>query len=270
MATTAESDILIRRSTLSVRCSMFKLLHLKSRPSFHNSLKIHTQVRSSEIRVYLGDFLESGSIKLHIVNQLINNVKGFLDKEEGKYLYEITKKAAKLGPCLEIGSYCGKSTIYIGTACKEENGILFSIDHHRGSEEQQPGEEYFDPELYDSNSCRMDTFNTFRVTIEGAGLEDTVVPMVCRSDVAARLWATPLSMVFIDGGHSHEAVHTDYNSWAKHIMSEGYLAIHDIFKDPDKGGQAPYHVYKLAIATGLFQELPMIKTLGVLKRMDDR
>jgi len=198
--------------------------------------------------------------------KLLNGVKGFLDAREGRGLYEIALEASRLGPCLEIGSYCGKSTIYLGTACKENNGILFSIDHHRGSEEQQPGEEYFDTELFDPESGSVDTFKEFRKTIEMAGLDDTVVPMVCRSDVAARLWATPLSLVFIDGGHSYEAAYTDYNAWAGHIMPDGYLLIHDIFKDPEKGGQAPYHVYKLAVASGLFRELSMIKTLGVLKR----
>ncbi|MBW2219652.1 MAG: class I SAM-dependent methyltransferase [Deltaproteobacteria bacterium] len=198
--------------------------------------------------------------------KLLNGVKGFLDAREGRGVYEIGLGASSIGPCLEIGSYCGKSTIYLGTACKENNGILFSIDHHRGSEEQQPGEEYFDTDLFDHESGRVDTLKEFRKTIEKAGLDDTVVPMVCRSDVAARTWATPLSLVFIDGGHSYEAVYTDYSAWAGHIMPDGYLLIHDIFKDPEKGGQAPYHVYKLAVASGLFKELPMIKTLGVLKR----
>jgi predicted O-methyltransferase YrrM len=198
--------------------------------------------------------------------KLLNDVKGFLDVREGKTLHEIALEAGKRGPCLEIGSYCGKSTIYIGTACRENNGILFSIDHHRGSEEQQPGEEYFDPELFDNEARRVDTFKKFRNTVEMAGLEDTVVPMVCRSEVAARLWTTPLSLVFIDGGHSYEAAYTDYNSWAGHIIPNGYLLIHDIFKDPEKGGQAPYHIYKMAVASGLFRELPMMQTLGVLRR----
>jgi predicted O-methyltransferase YrrM len=198
--------------------------------------------------------------------QLVNGVKGFLDAQEGRGLYKIALEASRIGPCLEIGSYCGKSTIYLGTACRENNGILFSIDHHRGSEEQQPGEEYFDTDLFDHELGRVDTLKEFRKTIEKASLDDTVVPMVCRSDVAAHTWATPLSLVFIDGGHSFEAVYTDYIAWAGHIMHDGYLLIHDIFKDPEKGGQAPYHVYKLAVASGLFKELPMIKTLGVLKR----
>jgi hypothetical protein len=199
--------------------------------------------------------------------KLLNTVKGFLDPQEGNALYEIAIEASRRGPCLEIGSYCGKSTIYLGSACRKNNSVLFSIDHHRGSEEQQPGEEYFDPELYDPNARRVDTFKEFRNTIEKAGLEDTVVPMVCTSELAARLWSTSLSLVFIDGGHSYGAAYTDYNAWAGHIMPNGYLLIHDIFKDTQKGGQAPYHVYKLAVASGLFKEVSMIKTLGVLKRM---
>jgi predicted O-methyltransferase YrrM len=203
---------------------------------------------------------------MNIDSNLIEKVKGFLDPDEGAALYEIAKEASMLGPCLEIGSYCGKSTVYLGNACKEQNSTLFSIDHHSGSEEQQPGEEYFDPDLYNEATGRIDTFNEFRKTIEAAGLEDTVVPMVCRSDIAARKWATPLSLVFIDGGHSFEAASTDYNLWASHIVQDGYLLIHDIFKDPKEGGQSPYNVYQLAVASDFFQELPMIKTLGVLKR----
>jgi len=203
---------------------------------------------------------------MNIDSNLIEKVKGFLDPEEGMALYEIAKEAGGFGPCLEIGSYCGKSTMYLGSACKEKNSILFSIDHHSGSEEQQPGEEYFDPDLYNDTAGRVDTFNEFRKTIKTAGLEDTVVPIVCRSDIAAQMWATPLSLVFIDGGHSFEAACTDYNSWGSHIMPDGYLLIHDIFKDPKDGGQAPYHVYQFAVASGFFHELPMIKSLGVLKR----
>ena len=198
---------------------------------------------------------------------LLDNVKGFLDPEEGARLYETALLAANLGPCLEIGSYCGKSSIYIGTACREAGSVLFSIDHHRGSEEQQPGEEYFDPDLLDQAAGRVDTFPHFRRTLDMASLEDAVIPMVCRSRLAAKAWATPLGLVFIDGGHSFEAALTDYTCWAGHLRLGGYLVIHDIFKDPSEGGQAPYDIYKLALASGLFEELPMTKTLGVLRRI---
>ncbi|GBC63038.1 class I SAM-dependent methyltransferase [Desulfonema ishimotonii] len=203
---------------------------------------------------------------IHVDLKLLENVKGFLDEAEGRRLYATALDAGRRGPCLEIGSYCGKSAIWLGSACRENRQILFSIDHHRGSEEQQPGEEYFDPELFDPVACKPDTFRAFRQTIEKAGLEETVVPIVSPSPVVARSWATPLSLVFIDGGHAFATTYTDYNSWAGHIMPGGYLLIHDIFKDPEAGGQAPWHIYKLALASGLFAELPMTGTLGVLRR----
>jgi len=198
--------------------------------------------------------------------KLARSIKGFIDTTEGRRLYEIALAASRHGPCLEIGGFCGKSTVYLGTACKERQQILFSIDHHQGSEEHQPGQSYFDPELYDPQLGCIDTFKKFRCTLHLAKLEETVVPIISRSDIAARYWKTPLSLVFIDGGHSHEAVLTDYRVWSPHIIPDGYLLIHDIFKDPVQGGQAPYEVYKMAIESGLFHSLPMIGTLGVLQR----
>ncbi len=202
-----------------------------------------------------------------INHKLLARVKGFLDPEEGQRLYEVALEASKCAPCLEIGSYCGKSTVYLGTACKANGSVLFSIDHHRGSEEQQPGEEYFDPELLDPETGKIDTFKFFRKTLELAELENTVVPIVCQSGLAGRFWSTPISLVFIDGGHSYQDAFTDYNAWSRHIIPGGFLLIHDIFKDPKEGGQAPYQVYKLALGSGLFKELEMTKTLGVLKRI---
>ncbi|WP_319408020.1 class I SAM-dependent methyltransferase [uncultured Desulfosarcina sp.] len=200
---------------------------------------------------------------------LIDSIKGFLDPEEGRGLFDIALEASRLGPCLEIGSYCGKSAVYLGSACRENGTILFSIDHHRGSEEQQPGEEYFDPALFDFKTFSMDTLPLFRRTLALAGLEETVVPIVSRSDIAARGWAAPLSLVFIDGGHAFDTARTDYDCWAGHILPGGYLLIHDIFENPEEGGQAPWEVYQLAVASGRFEELPRIRTLGVLKRNSD-
>lgn len=197
---------------------------------------------------------------------IVEQVRGFLDPEEAQALYEFALQAAARGPCLEIGGYCGKSALFLGAACQEHGAILFSVDHHQGSEEQQPGEEYFDPELFDAKNGRIDTFPHFRKTLETAGLEETVVPLVCPSRIAAKAWATPLSLVFIDGGHSFEVAFTDYNGWACHLIPAGFLLIHDIFPDPDQGGQAPYQVWKLAIASGLFDIVKQVKSLGILQR----
>ena len=203
---------------------------------------------------------------MNVDQHLIDRIKGFLDPEEGRALYDIALDASRLGPCLEIGSYCGKSAVFLGSACRENGATLFSIDHHRGSEEQQPGEAYFDPALFDFKTFSMDTLPLFRRTLALAGLEETVVPLVSRSHVVARDWATPLSLVFIDGGHSFESARMDYVCWSGHILPGGYLLIHDIFEDPAKGGQAPWAVYKLALASGRFEALSRIRTLGVLRK----
>lgn len=197
----------------------------------------------------------------------IETVKGFLDDEEGCALYEYALQSAANGPCLEIGSYCGKSTVYLGAACKKANAVLFALDHHRGSEEHQPGEEYHDPELYDAGYGKMDSFREFRHTLARAQLEDTVVPIVAPSALAARYWSIPLSLIFIDGGHSMEAALNDYRCWAPHVKPGGWLAIHDVFPNPADGGRPPYEIWKLAQASGLFEALPLIKTLGLLKRL---
>ncbi|GGY83487.1 hypothetical protein GCM10011613_30480 [Cellvibrio zantedeschiae] len=197
----------------------------------------------------------------------INSVKGFLDDDEAKALYQHAIAAAQRGPILEVGSYCGKSTVYLGAACKQHNSVLFAVDHHRGSEEHQLGEEYHDPDLYDVRFKKMDSFPEFRHTLARANLEEVVVPIVAPSVLAARFWSTPLAMVFIDGGHSMEAALNDYRCWSGHVMRGGLLVIHDVFPNPADGGRPPYEIWKLAQESGLFEALPLVKSLGVLKRL---
>jgi MMP 1-O-methyltransferase len=203
---------------------------------------------------------------MEINRENINKVKGFLDEREADCLYKLALKAGKNGPCLEIGSYCGKSSVYIGTACKENSTVLFSIDHHTGSEEQQPGEAYFDPDLFDEETGKVDTLKHFRKTIADFDLEDVVIPVIGRSALIGSVWKTPLSLIFIDGSHAYESVLNDYNIWAKNLIPRGYLLFHDIFPDPAKGGQAPYLVYQKAVASGLFEVMPMFESLGILIR----
>ncbi|MGE4519358.1 MAG: class I SAM-dependent methyltransferase [Desulfobacteraceae bacterium] len=201
-------------------------------------------------------------------SDVIARTKGFLDQEEGELLYKyacIASCELRL-PGLEIGSYCGKSSIYLGAGCRKEKNIMFSIDHHRGSEEQQKGEEYFDEDLYDHEACKIDTLPFFRKALNDSDLEDTVVPVVGHSHLIGRFWTTPLSFLFIDGGHSLETEFGDYLVWTPKIAWGGYLFVHDIFDTPDKGGQAPRFVFEKAIASGQFEFVERVKTLGILKR----
>ena len=197
----------------------------------------------------------------------IDDIKGFLAEDEAEALYRYATEASQQGPILEIGSYCGKSTIYLGLACRAAQGTVFALDHHRGSEEHQQGEFFHDPELYDSGSGQMDTFREFRRNIASAGLNEVVVPVVAGSEAAARHWQTPLAMVFIDGGHSLDAALTDYRCWTAHLARGGILAIHDIFTDAHKGGQAPHAIFQMAQQSGLFEVLERVNSLGVLRRL---
>jgi MMP 1-O-methyltransferase len=196
----------------------------------------------------------------------INTVKGFLDPEEGAELYRAGFAAAAVGPLLEIGSYCGKSAVYLGTAARDAGSVLFTLDHHRGSEEMQPGWEYHDPETWDAKAGAMDSLPFLRDTLRRAGLEEDVVPIVGRSASIARFWQAPLGFVFIDGGHAMAEAEADYRGWAPHVAVGGTLAIHDVFPDPKDGGRPPFEIFKMAVASGLFVETGAVKSLRLLQR----
>jgi len=191
--------------------------------------------------------------------------RGFMPDVEGLALHDAALRAKSPGPWLEVGSYCGKSAVYLGAAARDLGRVLFSVDHHRGSEENQPGWEYHEPDLVDPGTGLIDTLPCFRATIAAAGLEDVVVGVVGRSDVVAAQWAAPLALLFIDGGHSEAAAHADYQGWAGHLTGGGVMAIHDVFPDPGDGGRAPYDVYIRALADGFVEE-SATGSLRVLRR----
>ncbi|MEV5568841.1 class I SAM-dependent methyltransferase [Spirillospora sp. NPDC052269] len=198
-------------------------------------------------------------------------VRGFMPDDEGRALYETafaygTRFGADV-PLLEIGSYCGKSAVYFGAAARETGSTVVTVDHHHGSEENQSGWEYHDPSLVDPCTGRMDTMPSFRKTIAAAGLEDVVVAIVGTSATVSRFWRTPLALLFIDGGHAEDLAQADYTGWAHHVAPGGALVIHDVFPDPADGGQAPYHVYLRALASGDFEERLVVGSLRVLERV---
>lgn len=196
----------------------------------------------------------------------IETVKGFLAPAEGQALREHAQASASLGPVLEIGSYCGKSTVYLGMGARAGGGQVLAVDHHRGSEENQPGQMFHDPDLADGHGG-IDTLPLFRRTIRDADLEDVVIPVATSAAHFARVWHQPLGMVFIDGGHTLDAALTDYRLFAPKVTPGGILAIHDVHPDPGTGGRPPYEVYELALASGLFRGLALIETLAILRRI---
>ncbi|WP_327291341.1 class I SAM-dependent methyltransferase [Streptomyces sp. NBC_01198] len=193
--------------------------------------------------------------------------KGFMPADEGMALHRAACAAgAESGlPLLEVGTYCGRSTILLADAARQAGTVVVTVDHHRGSEEQQPGWEYHDPSLVDPHTGLIDTVPHFRRTLHAAGLEDHVVAVVGRSPQVAALWTRPFSLVFIDGGHTDEHATADYEGWAPRVAKGGLLAIHDVFADPADGGQAPYRIYRRALESGAFVQESATRSLQLLR-----
>ena len=197
---------------------------------------------------------------------LARAARGFMPHDEGLALYRLAGERLPYGPVLEIGTYCGKSAVYLGAAARAAGSTVFTVDHHRGSEENQSGWDHHDTEVVDPATGKMDTLPFFRRTIHDAGLEATVVAIVGHSPVVAREWRTPLSFLFIDGGHGSEPAWADYRGWTPHVAPGGLLAIHDVFPDPADGGRPPYELYCEALSSGLFTDVSEQGSLRVLQR----
>jgi predicted O-methyltransferase YrrM len=204
------------------------------------------------------------SLDLHLL-AAAESAPGFMPADEGAAL-AAAALAAPDGPLLEVGTYLGKSTLYLAAAARARGGQVVTVDHHRGSEEHQPGWEYHDPGLVDPHTELLDTLPGFRRVIADAGAEDVVVAVVARSETLAPLWGTPLAFLFLDGSHTDESAGRDLDSWAKHLAVGGVLAIHDVFADPADGGQAPWRVYRRSLDSGAYTEIPGRGSLRLLRR----
>ena len=197
---------------------------------------------------------------------LADQVVGFMPVDEGRTLYDTALRYLGDGVGVEIGTYCGKSTVMLGAAAQQCGGVVFTIDHHHGSEEHQPGWEYHDESMVDPVTGLFDTLPTLRHTLDAAGVDDHVVAVVGRSMTVVRGWRTPLQLLFIDGGHTEEAAQRDFDGWVRWVDVGGALIIHDVFPNPDDGGQAPYHVYRRALDIGDFREVSATGSMRVLER----
>lgn len=210
--------------------------------------------------------MTSHAERTHRLFELAERVTGFMPADEGRALHDAALRYFDRGVGVEIGTYCGKSTLLLGAAAAATDSVLYTIDHHHGSEEHQPGWEYHDASLVDDVTGRFDTLPTFRRTLDDAGLDDNVVAVVGKSAVVARGWRTPLQLLFVDGGHSEAAAHQDFEGWAPWVACGGALIIHDVFPDPRDGGQAPYQIYCRALQSGEFIEKSTTGSLRVLER----
>jgi len=197
-----------------------------------------------------------------------DGVKGFMPRDEGLALHRAAlEQKGTNGTWLEVGAWCGKSAVYLGAAAQEKGAVLYSLDHHHGSEENQVGWEHFDPSLVDPHDGRLNTLPTWQRTIADAQLESTVLGLVGPSLVVARHFVQPLDILFIDGGHGTDVAWADYDAWSPKVVAGGLMMIHDVFPDPKDGGRPPYEIYLAALASQLFAEISAQGSLRVLRRI---
>jgi MMP 1-O-methyltransferase len=197
--------------------------------------------------------------------------EGFMPEDEGAALLDAALRAgrafdAEVPVFVEVGAWCGKSTVLLGCAAEETASVLFSVDHHRGSEEQQAGWPHHNPALVDPEDGRIDTLPHWRRAIAHARLEATVIGVVGDSPTVARAWRTPLAFCFIDGGHGEAPAHADFDGWAPHVRPGGWLALHDVFENPADGGRPPYELWRAALASGAWVADGGCGSLRVLRR----
>ena len=195
------------------------------------------------------------------------DVKGFLSDKEAKKLQELFLNVHHLGSVLEIGTYCGKSTLNFALVAKKIDGLIYTVDHHTGSEEHQLGEEYHDEDLYDRRLEKFNTLPEFLKNLRSLNLGKYIIPILSKSSEASKIFSETISLLFIDGGHSHEAALSDYNSWKEKICSGGLLVIHDVFPNPQDGGRPPFEIYSEAQKSEQFEDLGIYETLGILKKI---
>ena len=197
----------------------------------------------------------------------MKDVKGFLSDKEAKKLQELFLKVHHLGSVLEIGTYCGKSALNFSEVAKDVNGLIYTIDHHTGSEEHQRGEEYHDSELFDERLKKFNTLPEFLNNLKSKKMAKFIIPIIDKSQNASNFFSEKISLLFIDGGHSFETALSDYNAWKDKIFSDGLLVIHDVFPNPKDGGRPPYEIYTLARESKEFNDLGIYETLGILKKV---
>lgn len=197
----------------------------------------------------------------------MKDVKGFLSDKEAEKLQELFLKVHHLGSVLEIGTYCGKSALNFSEVAKDVNGLIYTIDHHTGSEEHQRGEEYHDSELFDERLKKFNTLPEFLNNLKSKKMAKFIIPIIDKSQNASNFFSEKISLLFIDGGHSFETALSDYNAWKDKICADGLLVIHDVFPNPKDGGRPPYEIYTLARESKEFNDLGIYETLGILKKV---
>lgn len=145
------------------------------------------------------------------------NAQGFLSEAEGRLLYRLAKNCRGSGAIVEIGSWKGRSTIWLAFGSKDGAGKkIVAVDPHMSS-----------PEMPQGNS-----FKEFRQNLKNAGVEEMVEPVVKTSEEAALGFRGKAEFVFIDGDHSYGHAKQDFELWFPKVEEHGVMAFHDTMLVP--------------------------------------
>ena len=145
----------------------------------------------------------------------IQATEGLISEAEAERLYKLTRNCG--GTIVEIGSWKGKSTVCLALGSKAGGkGKVFAIDPHQGLHDEITG-------LYHPENTEL----IFRENIKRAGVDDIVIPLVMKSEEAAKGWTEPISLLWIDGDHDYENVKLDFTLWERHLIPGGLICFHD-------------------------------------------
>ena len=196
--------------------------------------------------------------------------RGFMPSEEGDALWDAgiaAGRAVPARPFLEIGSYCGKSSIWLGAAARQSDTVLFALDHHRGSEENQPGWDWHEPDLVDPQVGRIDTLPHFRRTVhapdwKSRSLRWSATHQLSPATGPLRSRCCSSTAVMVPN-----RLTATTSSGRPSSAPGGTLCIHDVFPDPADGGRPPYEIYCRALESGSFVEARAVGSMRVLQRL---
>lgn len=205
--------------------------------------------------------------EISLVQRSTRGIDGWLTDIEGVGLYLAAKHGPGEGSIVEIGSFKGKSTIWLAKGSKRvDREKVYAVDTHLGSPEHRPGGE-FASHMPSEGTTEL----VFRQSIRQADVEDWVLPLIMSSDDAFKAWRDPIRLLFIDAEHTYEAVRNDFRNWQQHVVVGGLVAFHDVDRwdrESAKLSDGPTRVVYADVAhTNLYSAPIIINHLALVSKI---
>ncbi len=187
----------------------------------------------------------------------MKQVEGWLEEDEADLLIAATTGALTgqpdKGAVVEIGSYCGRSTVVLGSVVKtlHPTGQVYAIDPHDGKVGA----------LDQGLSVGRPTLEKFTRNIAAAGLNEIVQPIQQYSYEV--VWDQPISLLLIDGLHDYANVARDFHHFERWVLPGGYIAFHD-YASYYPGVQS---FVNEVLATGHYRQVALVRSMIVVEKL---